>query len=72
MSPTTWGWLVLGFPLLGLIVISLLWRRLPGRTAGYIGTSTIWLAFGSALGALLSLQGRVPAERQGSTRSRSG
>jgi NADH-quinone oxidoreductase subunit L len=64
VSPTTWGWLVLGFPLLGLIVISLLWRRLPGRTAGYIGTSAIWLAFGSALGALLSIQDRVPAERQ--------
>jgi NADH-quinone oxidoreductase subunit L len=64
VSPTTWGWLVLGFPLLGLIVISLLWRRLPGRTAGYIGTSAIWLAFASALGALLSIQDRVPAERQ--------
>jgi NADH-quinone oxidoreductase subunit L len=64
VSPTTWGWLVLGFPLLGLIVISLLWRRLPGRTAGYIGTSAIWLAFGSALGALLTIQDRVPAERQ--------
>ena len=33
MSPTGWGWLVLSFPLAGTIVISLLWRRLPGRTS---------------------------------------
>jgi NADH-quinone oxidoreductase subunit L len=64
VSPTTWGWLVLGFPLLGLIVISLFWRRLPGRTAGYIGTSAIWLSFAAAVGALASIQDRVPAERQ--------
>ena len=63
MSPTGWGWLVLSFPLAGTIVISLLWRRLPGRTAGYIGTGAIWLAFAAAVGALISLQGRVPADR---------
>ena len=64
MSPTTWGWLVLAFPLLGLISISLLWRRLPGRSAGYIGTGAIFLSFAAALGALVSVQGRVPGERQ--------
>jgi NADH-quinone oxidoreductase subunit L len=64
VSPTTWGWLVLAFPLLGLISISLLWRRLPGRSAGYIGTGAIWLSFAAALGALVSVQGRVPGERQ--------
>jgi NADH-quinone oxidoreductase subunit L len=64
VSPTTWGWLVLGFPLAGLVTISLLWRRLPGRLPGYIGTGAIWLAFIAALGALISIQDRVPAERQ--------
>jgi NADH-quinone oxidoreductase subunit L len=64
MSPTTWGWLVLAFPLAGTVVISLLWRRLPGRTAGIIGTSAIWLSFISALGALITIQDRVPADRQ--------
>src|SRR5437764_9048572 len=64
MSPTGWGWLVLSFPLAGTIVISLLWRRLPGRTAGYIGTSAIWLSFISALGALIAIQDRAPANRQ--------
>jgi NADH-quinone oxidoreductase subunit L len=63
VSPTTWGWLVLGFPLAGTVAISLLWRRLPGRTAGIIGTSTIGLAFVAAVGAFVSIQGRVPAER---------
>ena len=30
LSPTTYGWLVLGFPLLGTIVLALGWRWLPG------------------------------------------
>ena len=58
MSPSTWGWLVLGFPLAGMLVISLGWRALPGRTAGWIGTGAIFAAFVCAIGALLSLEGR--------------
>ena len=56
MSATTYGWLVLAFPLLGAITIGLTWRVLPGRTAGVIGTAAIFLAFLSALGALVQLQ----------------
>src|SRR3989440_12288857 len=67
MSPTTWGWLVLGFPLAGTVVISLLWRRLPGRTAGIIGSSTIWPSFIAAVGALIAVQDRGPADRQGTS-----
>ena len=44
MSPTDWGWLVLAFPLAGTLVVSLGWRMLPGRAAGWIGT----LAIGAA------------------------
>src|SRR5689334_17319814 len=62
MSPTTFGWLVLGFPLAGTLVISLGWRWLPGKTAGYIGTSAIFAAFVCAVGALLSLEGRSGEE----------
>ena len=62
MSPTTWGWLVLAFPLAGLLVISLGWRWLPGRSAGWIGTAAIFAAFGCAVGALLSLEGRSGEE----------
>jgi len=64
MSTTTYGWLVLLFPLVGMLVIAFGFRRLPGRTAGWIGTGAILLAFLSALGALISLQGHDPAHRE--------
>ena len=63
MSPTDYGWLVLGFPLAGLIVVSLGWRVLPGRTAGWIGSAAILGAFLAAIGALVSLQD-LPAEER--------
>src|SRR3989440_12148688 len=63
MSPTTWGWLVLAFPLVGTLVIALGWRVLPGRAAGWIGTAAIAASFASSLGALISLLGRDPAQR---------
>ena len=64
MNTTTWGWLVLAFPLLGTIVTGAGYRVLPGRLAGWIGTAAIFLAFLAALGALFSLQGHAPHDRQ--------
>ncbi|MGH2911153.1 MAG: NADH-quinone oxidoreductase subunit L [Solirubrobacteraceae bacterium] len=64
MSTTTFGWLVLAFPLLGTIVIGAGYRALPDRTAGWIGTGAIFLAFLAALGALISLQGHAADHRQ--------
>ncbi len=67
MSTTTYGWLVLAFPLLGTLVLALGYRRLeslPARTAGWIGTGAISLAFLAAVGALISLQNHAPAHRQ--------
>jgi NADH-quinone oxidoreductase subunit L len=64
MSTTTYGWLVLAFPLLGTILIGACYRKLPGRTAGIIGTGAIFLAFLAALGALLSLQSHAADHRQ--------
>ncbi len=64
MTATTFGWLVLAFPLLGTLTIGFGFRVLPGRTAGWIGTGAIALAFAAALGALISLQGHVPADRE--------
>jgi NADH-quinone oxidoreductase subunit L len=61
--PTTWGWLILAFPLAGTIVVGLGWRALPGRAAGWIGTAAIFGAFGCAIGALVSLQERVTEDR---------
>jgi len=45
VSTTTFGWLVLAFPLLGTIVIGAGFKKLPGRSAGWIGTAAIGLAF---------------------------
>jgi NADH-quinone oxidoreductase subunit L len=63
MSPTTWGWLVLAFPLAGTLVVALGWRVLPGRSAGWIGTAAIAASFASSVGALICLLGRDPAQR---------
>jgi NADH-quinone oxidoreductase subunit L len=64
MTTTTYGWLVLAFPLLGTLVTAFGFRVLPGRTAGWIGTGAIFLAFLAALGALISLQGHASGDRQ--------
>jgi len=48
------GWLILAFPLLGTLLISLGWRALPGRAAGWIGT---------LVGAFLALDGLGEEEK---------
>src|SRR4051794_6403500 len=64
MSPTTWGWLVLAFPLAGFLVNAFGWRVLRGRSAGWIGTIAIGLAFACAIGATVSLLGHAESDRQ--------
>jgi NADH-quinone oxidoreductase subunit L len=67
MATTTYGWLVLLFPLLGTLVLGFGYRgmkALPPRTAGWIGTAAIGLAFLASLGALISLQGHAAEHRQ--------
>jgi NADH-quinone oxidoreductase subunit L len=64
MSTTTFGWLVLLFPLLGMLVIGFGYRILPGRSAGVIGTAAIGLAFLAALGALISLESHATGNRE--------
>ncbi len=64
MSATTYGWLVLAFPLLGTLVIAFGYRVLPGNVAGVIGTAAIGLAFLAALGALIKLQGHPASHRE--------
>jgi NADH-quinone oxidoreductase subunit L len=63
MSPTAWGWLVIAFPLVGFLVNALGWRVMRGRTAGWIGTIAIALAFASAIGALVTLLGHTESDR---------
>jgi NADH-quinone oxidoreductase subunit L len=64
MSATGFGWLVLIFPLAGSIVIGLGHRRWSGRTAGWIGTGAIALAFASSIGAFVVLLGEPDDARQ--------
>src|SRR3954449_13512129 len=64
MSATTAGWLVIALPLAGTILISVFWKLLPGRTAGWIGTAAIFGSFVFALLALLDLQDHPEEQRQ--------
>ncbi|MGO9904034.1 MAG: NADH-quinone oxidoreductase subunit L [Solirubrobacteraceae bacterium] len=63
MSPTTFGWLVLAFPLLGSIVIGFGYRSL-GKATGWLGTLSIALAFVAAVAMLIGLLDRAPAHRE--------
>jgi NADH-quinone oxidoreductase subunit L len=58
------GWLTLLFPLAGCVTIALLGRGLPGRAAGYVGTSALALSFASAVGTLLALLDQDEHHRQ--------
>jgi NADH-quinone oxidoreductase subunit L len=66
VSVTTWGWLVVAFPLAGTILIALGWPvlRARGRAAGWIGTLAIAGSFVCAIGAFLALQDRGPEDKQ--------
>ena len=63
MSATSYGWLVLAFPLAGTLIVSLGWRVLPGRMAGWIASAAILGAFLSAIAALVEMQD-LPAEER--------
>jgi len=63
VNPTTYGWLVLGFPLAGTLVVALGWRVLPGRLPGWIASGAIGLSFLAALGMLFELIDRPEDSR---------
>jgi NADH-quinone oxidoreductase subunit L len=57
MSATSYGWLVLAFPLAGTLIISFGWLRgWPARWPGWIASGAILGAFLSSIGALIQLQ----------------
>src|SRR5918997_5982976 len=64
MSATSYGWLVLAFPLAGMLIIALGWRALPGKLPGWIGTAAIFLSFLASIGAVVDLLDRPEEERQ--------
>src|SRR5215207_8812578 len=55
MSATSYGWLVLAFPLAGTLFISPAYKKLPGRSAGWIGTAMIGLSFLASIGMLVKI-----------------
>jgi NADH-quinone oxidoreductase subunit L len=63
VNATTYAWLVLLLPLAGTVGIALAWRWLPGRSAGWIGSAAIGLAFACSIGALVMLLDRPAEER---------
>jgi NADH-quinone oxidoreductase subunit L len=63
MSATSYGWLVLAFPIAGMLVTSLGWRVLPGRSAGWIASGAILGSFLASLGALFDLLDHPHDER---------
>jgi NADH-quinone oxidoreductase subunit L len=67
LSTTTYAWLVLAFPLAGMLVIAFGFRvlgALTPRAAGWLATGAILLSFAAAIATLISLQGHAPAHRQ--------
>jgi NADH-quinone oxidoreductase subunit L len=64
MSIQTFGWLILLWPLVGTVAIGLGFRRLPGRSAGWVATAAIALSFACSVAALVALLGRSPEHRQ--------
>ena len=52
MSATGYGWLVLAFPIAGMLIVSLGWRVLPGRLPGWIASAAILGSFLASLGML--------------------
>ena len=65
MSATTAAWIVLAAPLAGTIVTGALFNRLPGRSAGWLGTGAIAVSFVFALVTLA----QAPAARARRTAS---
>jgi NADH-quinone oxidoreductase subunit L len=64
LTITTFGWLVLIFPLAGATIIGLTFKALPQRVHGVIGTLAIFLAFLSAIGMLIKLGDRDEGHKQ--------
>jgi NADH-quinone oxidoreductase subunit L len=64
LSATSYGWLVLAFPLAGMLVVAFGWRALPGRLPGWIATGAIFGAFLASLGALFELLDRPEDSRR--------
>ena len=64
MTATTFGWLIIAFPLAGSLLVALSWKVLPARAAGWVGTGAIALAFAASIAACVDLLGMSGEERE--------
>jgi NADH-quinone oxidoreductase subunit L len=64
MSATGYAWVVLAFPLVGMLVCAFGYRALPGRSAGWIGSLAILGSFIASILMLLQLLDRPEEERE--------
>ena len=64
MTLNTYAWLVLAFPLAGMLVIALTSKVLPQRVHGALGTLAIALSFAAAVGVFAKLQSAPEDERE--------
>ncbi len=63
MSPTDWGWVVLVCPLVGMLIVSLGWKVLPGRLPGWIASAAIGTSFAAAIAMLVTIEDKPEDER---------
>ena len=63
MSTVTYGWLIVGFPLIGTIILALGYR-LVGRSAGAIASLAIGLSFVASVLCLISMLGLGGSHRE--------
>ncbi len=63
MSTVTYGWLIVGFPLIGTIIIALGYRRL-GPAAGWVASLAIALSFAASVVCLISMLGLPEGHRE--------
>jgi NADH-quinone oxidoreductase subunit L len=63
MSATTYGWLVLAFPLAGCLICAFGYRALPGRLPGWIATAAIALSFACSVRILVALLDKSESHR---------
>ena len=59
-----WGWLILAYPLAGMLVIGLGWRWLPGRLAGWIASAAVLGSFLASVGAFVDMLGEPGSQRR--------
>jgi NADH-quinone oxidoreductase subunit L len=64
VSATAYGWLVLAFPLAGSLVCAFGYKKLPGRTPGWIATGAIGLSFLASIRILIAILDKPESQRQ--------